>query len=198
MDDGLFHHALAVPVSAGDHIQGVESAAATLVVYGDYQCPFTAELHQVITRLQVRFAENIRYVFRHYPLFTKHPLAQFAAETAEAAAAQGRFWQMHAYLFQAQNDFDRDCLSAACSLLGLDYVRLERDISSHAHLERITADVAGAQRSGVAGTPALFVNALMYDASDDFETLSRHIQSLAPAAGPARRSFWSSLFGKKI
>ena len=177
-------------------MQGVDSAAATLVVYGDYQCPFTAALHQVITRLQGRFGDNIRYVFRHFPLFTKHPLAQLAAETAEAATAQGKFWQMHAYLLQAQNDFDLDRLPAACSLLGLDYVRLERDITTHAHLERIQADVAGAQRSGVASTPTLFINELMYDADDDFETLSRHIQSLVPEVGTGRRSFWSKLFGK--
>jgi protein-disulfide isomerase len=196
MNDGLFHQALAVPVSAQDHIQGAESGAVTLVMYGDYQCPYTAMLHQVITRLQARFGENIRHVFRHFPLFTKHPLAQLAAETAEAASAQGKFWQMHAYLFQAQNDFDRDRLPAACSLLGLDYVRLESDLSNHAHLEHIKADVAGAQQSGVASTPTLFVNGLMYDASDDFETLLRHIGPLIPAAGPKRGSFWNKLFQK--
>lgn len=194
MSDELFHHKLAVPVSANDHVQGADSAAATLVLYGDYQCPFTSALHQVITRLQVRFGGNIRYVFRHFPLFKKHPLAQLAAETVEAASVQGKFWQMHAYLFQAQNDFDRDRLSAACSLLGLDYVRLERDISSHAHLERIMADVAGAQQSGVASTPTLFINGIMYDAGDDFETLSRYIQSLLPATGTKRKPFWSRFF----
>lgn len=196
MSDELFHHKLAVPVATNDHVQGVDSAAATLVLYGDYQCPFTSELHQVITRLQGRFGEQLRHVFRHFPLFKKHPLAQLMAETAEAASAQGKFWQMHAYLFQAQNDFDYARLPAACSLLGLDYVRLEGDISSHAHLEHIMADVAGAQQSGVASTPTLFVNGLMYDASDDLETLSRHIQTLVPATGPARKSLWDRFFGE--
>lgn len=196
MNDGLFHHALAVLVSANDHIQGADSAAVTLVMYGDYQCPYTAALHQVITRLQGRFGENIRYVFRHFPLFTKHPLAQLAAETVEAASAQGKFWQMHAYLFQGQNDFDRASLSAACGLLGLDYVRLESDLSNHAHLERIKADVAGAQQSGVAGTPTLFVNGFMYDASDDFDTLLHHIEPLFAPAAPKRGSLWNKLFQK--
>jgi len=196
MSDGLFHHALAVPVSANDHIQGADSAAVTLVMYGDYQCPYTATLHQIITRLQTRFGDNLRYVFRHFPLFTKHPLAQLAAETVEAASAQGKFWQMYAYLFQAQNDFDRASLSAACGLLGLDYVRLERDLSAHAHLDRIKADVAGAQQSGVASTPTLFINGIMYDASDDFETLSRYVGSLIPATAAKPQSFWNKLFQK--
>lgn len=196
MSDGLFHHALAVPVSGDDHVQGADSAAVTLVLYGDYQCPYTAALHQVITRLQGRFGQNVRYVFRHFPLFTKHPLAQLMAETAEAASAQGKFWQMHAYLFQGQNDFSRDRLSAACGLLGLDYVRLDSDLVSHAHLERIRADVAGAQKSGVAGTPTLFVNGYMYDASDDLDTLSRHIEPLIPPDAPKSGSLWNKLFQK--
>ncbi|HWF20137.1 MAG TPA: DsbA family protein [Verrucomicrobiae bacterium] len=196
MNDGLFHHALAVPVSGDDHVQGPDSAAVTLVLYGDYQCPYTAALHQVVTRLQVRFGENLRYVFRHFPLFAKHPKAQLAAETAEAASAQGKFWQMHAYLFQAQYDFDRERLGAACSLLGLDYVRLDSDISNHVHLEHIQKDVAGAKSSGVASTPTLFVNGFMYDADDDFETLSRNVESLVPMTNePKRRPFWRGLFG---
>ena len=191
MNDGLYHPALEVPVTPQDHSQGPESAPVTLVLYGDYQCPFTANLHLTITKLQKRSGEHFRYVFRHFPMFTKHARAQLAAETAEAAAAQGKFWEMHAYLFQRQYDFDHDCLAPACALLGLDYVRLDREIAQHVHLEHIQADVAGAKRSGVAGTPALFINGFMYEDNDDFETLSRNIETILPMKNdsPARRSF---------
>lgn len=193
MDDGLYHQPLTVPVSAKDHVQGPESAAVTLLVYGDYQCPYTAALHQTVTRLQGKFGEQIRYVFRHFPLFHKHPQAQLMAEAAEAASAQGKFWQMHAYLFQAQYDFDREHLRAACGLLGLDYVRLDREISDHIHLAHIQADAAGAKESGVASTPTLFLNGFMYDADDDLETLTRNIEPLIPAAEKSQ-SRWRGLF----
>src|SRR5437016_5860737 len=100
VSDGLFHHALAVPVSAQDHSQGPESAPVTLVEYGDFQCPYTGSLQSVIAKLQHRFGAQLRFVYRHFPLFARHPLAQLAAEAAEAAGAQGKFWEMHAYLFQ--------------------------------------------------------------------------------------------------
>ena len=150
----------------------------------------------------MRFGEQFRYIFRHFPLFTKHANAQLAAETAEAAAAQGKFWEMHAYLFQEQYDFNRDRLAAACSLLDLDYVRLDREISGHAYLEHIQADVDGAKRSGVSGTPTAFINGLMYDGSDDFDSLARFIGTLVPMTEPPRRpkaknkSFWDGLFRK--
>ena len=199
MNDGLYHPSLEVPVTPLDHSQGPDSAPVTLVLYGDYQCPFTANLHLTITKLQKRLGERLRYVFRHFPLFTKHARTQLAAETAEAAAAQGKFWEMHAYLFQRQYDFDQNCLAPACALLGLDYVRLNREIVQHVHLEHIQADVAGAKRSGVAGTPALFINGLMYDDSDDFETLARTIETLLTVKDESRvkrPSFFGGLFKK--
>jgi protein-disulfide isomerase len=199
MSDELYHHPLAVPVSPGDHAQGLDSAPVTLVLYGDYQCPFTANLHQVITKLQGRYGGRLRYVFRHFPLFTKHPLAQLAAESAEAAGAQGKYWEMHAYLFMRQWDFNRDRLPAGCKLLGLDYNRLDKEIAEHTHLPHIEADVAGGKLSGVASTPTLFINGLMYDGNDEFEELSRFIAALLPPSEEVKekkRSFLGGLFRK--
>ncbi|MDB6067787.1 MAG: protein-disulfide isomerase [Pedosphaera sp.] len=194
MSDGLYHLALEVPVNAQDHSQGLESAPLTLVVYGDYQCPYTGSLYQVITRLQRQFGEKLRFVFRHFPQVGKHPLAQLAAEAAEAAGAQGKFWEMHAYLFQKQFDFDRDSLAAGSDLLGLDFARLDREISGHVYMARIQADIEDGRKSGVAGTPTLFINGFMYDGSDDFEPLSRYLETLVPKEMKTKkRPFWSGL-----
>ncbi len=199
LSEKLDRPTLATPVTGHDHSQGPDSAPVTLVLYGDYQCPFTANLHLAITRLQGRFDERFRYVFRHFPHFKKYPHAQLAAEAAEAAGAQGKFWAMHAYLFQRQDDFNRDCLPAACNLLELDYAWLDGDILKHVHLAHIETDVEGAKRSGVVGTPTMFFNGMMYDGDEDFESLAQYVETLLTAteeARPATRSFWGALFKK--
>jgi protein-disulfide isomerase len=197
MSDDFYHHTLEVAVSPSDHSRGADSSPVTLVLYGDFQCPFTAKLVQVIVKLEERFEGQIRYVFRHFPLFMKHPQAQLAAESAEAAAAQGKFWEMHAYLFMRQWDFGRDKLPTGCKLLGLDYNRLDKEIVEHVHLPHIREDVAGGRLSGVASTPTLFINGIMYGGNDEFEDLVRHIEPLLPPRDEAKatkRSFLGKLF----
>jgi protein-disulfide isomerase len=196
MPDPLFHHKLAMPVSARDHSRGPDAAPVVFVVYGDYQCPFTAQLHLTISKIEGKFPDSIRHIFRHFPLFNRHPHAQLCAESVEAAAAQNKFWDMHAWLFQRQYDFNREALSAACKLLSLDFDRLDREITEHTHLPRIHEDVAAAKHSGVAGTPALFINNQLYEADDDFDTLSRHIEPLLPPEPQPKTVIpWAKIFG---
>jgi protein-disulfide isomerase len=158
--------ALAEPVGQGDHVQGPPRAPVTLVVYGDYECPFTRRARTVVRAAQQRAGDRLRYVFRNFPL-AKHPHAFRAAEAAEAAAAQGRFWEMYELLFRTQWALEDGDLARYAAQLGLDLDRFRDDLTRHAHAPRIRADLESGQRSGVRGTPTFFVNGTLYVDLDD-------------------------------
>jgi protein-disulfide isomerase len=171
---------LSQPVGKEDHALGSADADATLVEYGDFECPYSKEGTQIASRLQEEFKGRLRFVFRNFPL-DKHPHAQHAADGAEAAAAQGKFWEMAEMLFANQGKLtDRDLLRYA-DKLGLDTAKFKQDLSEHAHAERVRVDVLSGRASKVTGTPTFFINNQFYDGADDIETLrtvlSRHLQN---------------------
>ena len=164
--------ALTLPVDEGrDHIQGPPSAPVTLVEYGDYECPYCGAAYPILKEVQERMAERLRFVFRNFPISTSHPHAEQAAEAAEAAAAQGRFWEMHDTLYENQNRLtDRD-LHAYAVDLELDVHRFDRELAEQLHAGRVREDFMSGVRSGVNGTPTFYVNGARYDGSYDLETL---------------------------
>src|SRR2546423_12240032 len=117
---------LTLPVSQRDHQQGPETAPVTLVEYGDYECPYCGEAHPIVKELQRRLGDRLRFVFRNFPLTNAHPHAEHAAETAEAAGAQGKFWEMHDYLYEHQRALDDEHLETYAGTLGLDVERFDR------------------------------------------------------------------------
>jgi protein-disulfide isomerase len=146
------------PVHEWDHATGPEQAPFTLVEYGDYECPDCGRLFGVLRDLQGQLSGRLRLVYRHYPLSGIHKHAQMAAEAAEAAAAQGRFWEMHDLLFQNQRALDRRDLVRYAEQLGLDVDRFRRELKAGTHRERVRQNfIAGVQNS-VNGTPGLFLN----------------------------------------
>ncbi|WP_223250727.1 DsbA family protein [Rhodanobacter denitrificans] len=167
---------LAVPVAAHDHIQGNTHAVVTLVEYGDFQCPACGMAYPLVKQLQHRYAGNLRFVFRHFPLSQAHPYAQMAAELAEAAAVEGQFWAMHDWLYENQPDwapYGGAGLEAGVRALGLDAQALAATLRSpdiDAHIRR---DFMGGVRSGVNGTPSFYVNGYLYQG--DFDTLVHSI-----------------------
>jgi len=167
---------LAVPVSAHDHIQGNARAVVTLVEYGDFQCPACGMAYPPVKRLQHRYAGNLRFVFRHFPLAQAHPNAHMAAELAEAAAVEGQFWAMHDWLYENQDAWvaaGTAGLEAGVRALGLDEQALAatmRNPDIDAHIRR---DFMGGVRSGVNGTPGFYVNG--YQFQGDFDALTRAI-----------------------
>ena len=166
---------LAHPVDKQDHALGPADAGATLVEYGDFECPYSKEGTQIARRLQEEFKGRLRFVFRHFPL-AKHPHAMHAAEAAEAAAAQGKFWEMAEMLFANQGKLtDRDLLRYA-DKLGLDTAKYKQDLSEHAHVERVRMDVLSGRDNKVTGTPTYFMNDQRYDGADDIETLRTVLQ----------------------
>ena len=162
---------LTPPVGERDHARGPAGAAATLVVYGDYECPYTRRAHQTLREVQAELGDRLRVVYRHFPLTAIHPHALHAAEAAEAAAAQGRFWEMHDRLFSRQLDLADTDLGDYAADLGLDVAAFTRDMSEHAHLARVEEDVESGLRSGVEGTPTLFLNGRRHGGGFEKEAL---------------------------
>jgi protein-disulfide isomerase len=163
---------LSMPVSEDrDHIQGPADAPVTLVEYGDYECPYCGAAYPIVKEVQDRMGERLRFVFRNFPITTSHPHAQEAAEAAEAAAAQGRFWPMHDLLFENQKNLgDRD-LRAYAEQLGLDLELFDEELAGHVHAERVHKDFVSGVRSGVNGTPTFYINGVRHDDSYEIETL---------------------------
>jgi protein-disulfide isomerase len=159
-----------------DHVRGPEDAPVTLVEYGDYECPYCGQAEVVIRSLLESFGDDLRYVWRHLPLNDVHPNAQMAAEAAEAAGAQGRFWDMHDRLLEHQDRLVPTDLARHANELGLDLHRFWDDLRRREHAERIAEDVASADASGVAGTPTFFINGLRHHGAYDTDTLSEAVR----------------------
>jgi protein-disulfide isomerase len=166
---------LLVPVTANDHIQGGADAQWTLVEYGDYECPVCGEAYPIVKQLQEHLGDRLLFVFRNFPLRQIHRMAEFAAETAEFAAAHGRFWQMHDLLFENQEDLEDELLFRLTTKIGLSADQLRRSLASETYRDRIDLDFRGGIRSGVNGTPTFFINGARHDGSFDFDTLLRAI-----------------------
>jgi protein-disulfide isomerase len=153
---------LAVPVSTRDHVRGPVDAALTVVEYGDFQCGHCGLAHPIVTEIANELRDSLRVAFRHFPISDLHPRAQHAAEAAEAAARQGRFWEMHALLYENQADLDYASLLRYAKKARLGTKQFEKDLLSAVHAPRVRADYLGGVRSGVAGAPAFFINGELY------------------------------------
>lgn len=165
-----------------DHIRGPVDAPMTLVEYGDFECPFCGRATGVVWELRNRFGDDLRYVFRNVAMIDIHPHAEIAAEAAEAAAAQGRFWEMHDLLFEHQGDLDIDQLLEYAARLDLDLERFARDLEEGRHAEKVRDDVASAEASGVTGTPTFFIGNRRHIGPYDAETLAAELEADAAAA----------------
>ena len=171
---------LTMPVSEDrDHIQGPADAAVTLVQYGDYECPYCGAAYPIIKDVQARMGERLRFVFRNFPITTSHPHAEQAAEAAEAAAAQGRFWQMHDLLYENQRRLRDKDLRAYAEQLGLDVELFDKELAERVHTERVQEDFMSGVRSGVNGTPTFYINGTRHDDSYDTETLLAALEGAA-------------------
>ncbi|MGD0769223.1 MAG: DsbA family protein [Tepidisphaeraceae bacterium] len=156
-------HLLAEPVTEQDHAVGPASAPITIVEYGDYECPDCLNAVPVIEGVRQSLGGRLRFVFRHFPQSSIHPHASAAAEAAEAAAEQGKFWEMHAALFQHQKELAEVDLSHLALTLGLEIYKFETSRNQEKHRLRIRTDFESGLRSGVKGTPTLFMNGRRYD-----------------------------------
>jgi protein-disulfide isomerase len=155
---------------ARDHVRG--SRGPTLLIFGDYECPYTRAAYRSVQALEAE-GVPLRFVFRHFPLFEIHPHALVAAEASEAAAAQGQFWPMHDLLFRRQQALERADLERYADQIGLDVERFRRELEAHVHLDRVEADRSSALASGATGTPTIFVDGLSHRGSFERAELRR-------------------------
>src|SRR5215472_9124701 len=169
---------LTVEVRQRDHQQGPATAPVTLVEYGDYECPYCGEAYPIVKEIQRRLGDRLRFVFRNFPLTQSHPHAQHAAEAAEAAAVQERFWEMHDFLFEHQQALDDTHLVHYAVALQLDRGMFEREMAERVYVNRVHEDFLSGVRSGVNGTPTFYINGVRHDASYALETLLAAIEAV--------------------
>ena len=157
-------------VNERDHASGPQGAPVTLLEYGNFECIHCGRLYPVIKEVQKLLGENLRFVFRNFPIVQTHPHAMRAAEAAEASGAQGKFWEMHDQLFLHQVALEDADISRYAKHIGLDSERFSRDLAEHTFLESIEADF---KRSlfdeHVTGTPTLYINEVRYTGANDVE-----------------------------
>jgi protein-disulfide isomerase len=156
---------LTPPVSARDHAAGSDDAPVTLVEYGDYECPYCGMAHPIVKAAQQELGDKLRFVFRNFPLAEAHPHARLAAQAAEAAGAQGRFWEMHDMLFEHQDALEPQDLVSYAESLELDIPQFERDLEAGTYAKKVRDDFRSGVKSGVNGTPTFFMNGARYDGS---------------------------------
>jgi protein-disulfide isomerase len=175
-------------IGPDEHVRGPQDAAVTLIEYGDFQCPYCARAHAALAELSDELGNKlgaesgaqpgpIRLVFRHLPLSDLHPLAELAAEAAEAAASQGKFWDMHDMLFEQQRQVtDKQDLAVLAESLDLDLERFRAEVLERRHRPRVQSDLARADRDGASRTPTFFINGVRYEGDSDRDSLSRALR----------------------
>jgi protein-disulfide isomerase len=171
MDQRVKPIMLDAPVDHSDHIIGPESAVVTVVEYGDFECPSCGQAYPALKILLHHFGDRVRFVFRHFPLREVHPHAELAAEAAEAAGVQRKFWQMHDLLFENQSHLKATHLRQYAARAEVDLERYDYEMSDHVYLQRVQEDIATGTRSGVRSTPAFFLNGVLHDVSFGIQQL---------------------------
>ena len=170
---------LTLPVSSSrDHIQGPQKAPITLLEYGDYECPYCGQAFSMVKLVQDLLGNNLRFVFRNFPLTQIHPHAQHAAEAAECAGAQNKFWEMHDILYENQQALEDENLLEYAKVLELDMSRFQDDFYNHTFALRVREDFLSGIRSGVNGTPTFYINGMRYNDSWDQETLTKTLKDI--------------------
>jgi protein-disulfide isomerase len=163
---------LSLPVSGSrDHIQGTVTAPATLVEYGDYECPYCAQAYLITKEIQERLGDKLCLVFRNFPVTKIRPHAYETALAVEAAAAQGKFWEMYDYLFKHGQAVTDDSLRRYAANLGLNLTRFDREFHDRIYSNHIDEDIQSGNSSGVNGTPTFFINGELYNGAWDLDNL---------------------------
>jgi protein-disulfide isomerase len=170
---------LTPPIDADDHSTGPESVPVTLLEFGDFECPHCGRAYPIVKDVKAALGEQLRVVYRHFPLTNMHEHAQMAAEAAEAAAEQGAFWEMHDHLFEHQDWLTDDDLVSYAADLGLDVDQFERELDKRTYRDAVRENFLSGVKSGVNGTPTFFINGTRYDGEWDRDTLLAALQAAA-------------------
>jgi protein-disulfide isomerase len=158
-------------LQSDDHGVGPDHDVITIIAYCDFECPYCGRAYSVVKDLRTRLKGRFRFVYRHFPLVEKHPLAQQAAEAAEAAAGQGNFWAMHDLLFENQEKLETQDLYGYANMAGLDLPQFKDDLHGRRYATRVMRDVRSGRRAGVSGTPTFLINDRLYTDEESLEYL---------------------------
>jgi|ERR1041385_605313 protein-disulfide isomerase len=169
----------ALPLPGRDHIQGPIDAPIKLLEYGDYECSYCGEAYPVVKEVQKRLGKRLCFAFRNFPLVNAHPHAQRAAEAAEAAGAQGRFWEMHDMLYENQEALEDEDLSRYASALHLDAQRFMDELLAGKYSARVREDFRSGARHDVNGTPSFFINGERYDGMTEIDDLLAALEAVS-------------------
>jgi protein-disulfide isomerase len=172
---------LALPPEAADHVRGSQHARITLIEYGDFECPTCKVAASTPELLLERYPNQVRFIFRHFPLEESHPHALLAAQAAEAAAAQGNFWAMHDVLFRHQANLKEKDLQRYAADIGLDLVRYQAEMDDRIYLQRVREQLAGGRRSHIRATPTFFLGGVVLDTSFGMQALHDAVARAAAA-----------------
>jgi protein-disulfide isomerase len=167
---------LSVPVGPTDHVIGPADARVTLVEYGDFECPNCKQAAPVVKLMLAEFTHRLRFVFRHFPLEEVHHHARAAAEAAECAGAQGKFWPMHDLLFEHQHALKAPQLQTYAQQLELDLTRFAAEMKDTVYLQRIREHQKSGTASGVRATPTFFLNGRLHDVSFGLQRLLEDVR----------------------
>jgi protein-disulfide isomerase len=170
---------LRTPVDGTDHVRGPADAPVTIVEYGDFQCRFCGAAYPNLAEVLRQRTATVRLVYRHFPIANVHPYAESAAEVAEAAARRGKFWEMHDWLYEHQDQLDPVHLSLGVEQLGLPPEEVSAEIERQAYADRVRRDFVGGIRSGVNGTPTLFINEIRHEGGHDLPELLAAVDAAA-------------------
>lgn len=176
------------PIGPKDHTIGPNDAPVTLVEYGDYECSFCAQAHQIIKQIMEDMGSRLQFVFRNFPLTEIHKSALPAALAAEAAGAQGKFWEMHDLLYEEQPDLNSEGLLLCADRLGLDHELFARDIEGARYMKKIRDDFGSGTASAVDGTPSFFINGYRHEGSWDYGSLTSAIRAAMISSSASRKA----------
>jgi len=164
-------------VTDEDHLEGNKEATLELVEYGDYECPHCGHAHPILKKIVKEFGPRLKFVFRNFPLSEMHPHAVSAAVAAEAAARQGKFWEMHDIIFEHQHHLEPGDLHMYAKKIGLDLQQFMNDIQDNAIIDHINDDIESGLRSGVNGTPSFYINGKKYEGDWEFEPFAEYLEA---------------------
>lgn len=163
-------------MTTGEHARGAADAALVLEEFGDFECPYCKQAFPILRRLLAGKEASIRLVYRHYPASEAHPHAEMAAEAAEAAAAQGKFWEFHDLIFGRTGELDGKLLVGFAVRLGLNLPRFNRELETHMHQARVLQDLQAGRARGIRGTPGFYLNGKFVDTSYGLHHLRDAVQ----------------------
>ncbi len=166
-----------VSLTPVDHVLGAPESRLIVIEYGDFECPICAQAYHAVKIVLKHFKQRIRFAFRHFPIVAAHPHAELAAEAAEAAGAQGKFWPMHDRLFENQQHLKPKALHQYAEAIGIDLVRFDADLADHIYLQRVQEHLASGRACGVHSTPCFFVDGNVVDVSFGMDRLNKAIEA---------------------